>query len=118
MTKAASMPRSVDPPWQHVILICRKCTRKLDGGFGSSGDESLRAELKRALGRAGMRRRFRVVETGCLAICPQDAVSVVGPSSPAKVLVVPAGSDPAQVLAMMVGPEPPHESVRPRETPR
>jgi predicted metal-binding protein len=112
VTKAAPRPEAVDPPWKQLVLICRKCSRKLDGGFGESGEESLRAEVKRALRTAGPRRRFRVVEVSCLSICPKNAVSVIGPSRPGKVLVVPAGSDPAAVVAMITGPERPHESVR------
>ncbi len=117
MTKAAATLEMVDPNWEQLILICRKCSRKLGGGFGLSGRESLRSELKRALRTAELGRSVRAVEVGCLSVCPRNAVSVVAPSRSAQVLTVPAGTDPAAVLALVARQAEPHESVRPGETP-
>ncbi len=90
--------RSALTPWEDVVLVCRKCSRKLDGGFGKDGDSSLRAELKLALREAGRRRQVRVVESSCFSVCPKRAVSVMLGRRPGEILVVPAGADAADVL--------------------
>jgi predicted metal-binding protein len=95
---AAPGIRTTLTPWADVVLVCRKCSRKLDGGFGKDGGSSLRAELKLALREAGRRRQVRVVETSCFSICPKGAVSVMHGSRPGEVVVVPAGADAADVL--------------------
>jgi predicted metal-binding protein len=100
MAKNWAVPgiRMAVTPWEDVVLVCRKCSRKLDGGFGAAGDASLRAELKRELREAGRRRQVRVVETSCFSICPRRAVSVMQGSRPGAVLVVPQGTSAAEVL--------------------
>ncbi len=100
MTKGPAGPgiRAALTPWEEVVLVCRKCSRKLDGGFGKDGEASLRQELKLALRAAGRRRQVRVVETGCFSVCPKRAVSVMQGSRPGAVLVVPAGTEAADVL--------------------
>lgn len=100
----ASIP-SLPAPWQSVVLVCRKCTRKLDGGFGKKGKHSLADALEDALHDAGRRRDVRVVETDCLDICPKRAVALVCTARPHEVLLVPEGADPALVLARVLGPE-------------
>jgi predicted metal-binding protein len=90
--------RTARTPWEDVVLICRKCSRKLDGGFGKDGASSLRSELKLALRAAGRRRQVRGVETGCFSVCPKRAVSVMRGARPDEILVVPAGADAAEVL--------------------
>ena len=98
-------------PWQDVILVCRKCSKKLDGGFGPSGNLSLSRELKRSLRETGNRRTTRIVETKCLGICPKDAVTVLPATHPAAMLTVPTGTDGTLLLAKLLHrpqtPEPP-----------
>ncbi len=90
--------------WQDVILVCRKCSRKLDGGYGPDGEDSLPRELKRGLRAAGRRATCRVIETKCLGICPKGAVTVLAARSPGAILTVPAGMDAAAVLARLLPP--------------
>jgi len=59
--------RAAMTPWQDVVLVCRKCSRKLDGGFGKDGDATLRAALKQALRGTGRRRKLRAASTGATA---------------------------------------------------
>ena len=35
--------------WQNAVLVCRKCSKKLDGGFGPDGDERLAKALRKRL---------------------------------------------------------------------
>jgi len=100
MSKHLAAPgiRTALTPWEDVVLVCRKCSRKLDGGFGKDGAATLRSELKLALHEAGRRRQVRVVETGCFSVCPKRAISVMQGSRPGEVLVVPAGTEATEVL--------------------
>jgi predicted metal-binding protein len=96
--RAESGIRTALTPWEYVVFVCRKCSRKLDGGFGKDGESSLRAELKAALREAGLRRQVRVVESSCFSVCPKRAVSVMRGSRPGEILVVPEGTDAEDVL--------------------
>jgi len=80
---AAARVLHVRADWTDLILICRKCSRRIGGGFGPDGDERLAKLLRRHLNPAtrgkGKPRRQSVgiVETGCLDICPKNGVVVV-----------------------------------------
>ncbi len=91
-------PGPIKAPWDEVILVCRKCSRKLDGGFGAEGRQKLAKALKDELKLAGRRRQVRVTEVGCLSLCPKRAVTVVGSANPGQVWAVPAGADVQAVL--------------------
>ena len=86
--------------WRDVVLVCRKCQRKLDGeGFGSKGDRPLKKALRKTL-KAGKGRKAEVVvmETDCFDVCPKNAVVAVRAgrrSSP--MLIVPKGADLTEV---------------------
>ena len=98
---AMSSPPTIEvtpTPWREIVLVCRKCTRRLDGGFGKKHRESLRSELKTALRTAGRRRDVRVIEIGCLGLCPKGAVTVAIASRPGELLAVPRGSDPKLLI--------------------
>ena len=68
-------------PWQTIILLCGKCARKLDGGFGPKAKDMLRETLRAELKARGGRREVRIIETRCLGICPKKAVSAISGSS-------------------------------------
>ncbi len=92
---------AIPAPWQGVALVCGKCSRKLKGGFGRKGKHELKSVLRDALKAAGRRRELRIIEVGCLGLCPKRAVTVVGPFQPGQVLAVPEGADPDLVLAAL-----------------
>jgi predicted metal-binding protein len=85
--------------WQDVILVCRKCSKKLKGGFGPDRQDTLRRALASELRRSGRRGAVRIIETKCLGECPKGAVTVIAACAPPTILVVPAGADPALLLA-------------------
>ena len=101
--KDSSIPATA-APWQQVALLCGRCSRKLGGGFGKKGKHDLKAVLRDAAKAAGQRRAVRVVEVGCLGLCPKRAVSAVSSVRPGEVLMVPAGAEGAAVLARMLAP--------------
>ena len=85
-------------PWDDIALVCKKCSKKLGGGFGRKGKQLLSKALRAELKGQGRRRALRVIEVGCLNLCPKQAVTVIGPMIPGQVLAVPKGADPADVL--------------------
>ena len=92
----------VAAPWQAVALVCGKCSRKLKGGFGRKGKRGLDEVLREGLKAAGRRRELRVIEVGCLGLCPKRGVTVAGMAG--QVWVVPAGAEIEEVLRVMDGP--------------
>lgn len=89
------MIRTLPSKWGPVALVCRKCGKKLGGGFGRKGRQDLVDAVKRHLKESGNRRALRVVETGCLGLCPKGAVAVALSD---RVLLVGAGTEPEEVV--------------------
>ena len=86
-------------PWRDMLLVCRKCAAKgKGGGFGRDGRDTLPDALKQALRDRRKRRETRVLEVGCLGICPKGAVTVVRGAAPGEMLLVPRGMDVAALL--------------------
>lgn len=81
-----------------LVAICRKCGKKLGGGFGPRGKQSLAKALRSDLDLGkGKRATVRLVETGCLDICPKAAVVVIRGGAPGEVLIVAARTPVAEV---------------------
>lgn len=99
--------RHVPTPAASLVAICAKCGKKLGGGFGPDGDQSLGKALRRALQLPKPKRaRVRLVETRCLKLCPKGAVAVVHSGDPATILVVPEGTPVAEVARQLGLPLP------------
>ena len=80
--------------WETAVLVCRKCSKKLDGGFGPKGDQRLAKALKKHLGlKKGRKAAAGIVEVGCLGVCPKGAVTVVNGSHAREWLLVRPGAD-------------------------
>lgn len=90
--------------WRDVVLVCKKCQKKLDGGFGPNGDKTLRKALKKYLlpgDGKGRKAELAVIQTGCFDICPKNAVIAVNAVNPKALLIVPAGADLFEVKARL-----------------
>ena len=91
--------------WRDVVLVCRKCSKKLDGGFGPDGDKTLKKALKKYLKgpkpAEGRKAELAVIETACFDICPKNAVIAVNAANPKALLIVPAGADLFEVKARL-----------------
>lgn len=88
--------------WERALLVCRKCSRKLGGGFGPAGDERLAKLLRGRLGGGkGRKARIGVIEVGCLDICPKGAAVVIDAAAPGEWLLVRAGTPMAEVAARL-----------------
>ncbi len=92
--------KRVKADWSEVVLVCRKCSKKLDGGFGDDGDQKLAKALSKAIGAKGKGRKARaaVIEVDCLDVCPKGAVVAVRASAPKDWAVVPRGTSIQNVI--------------------
>ncbi len=102
MSKHKPLPDTLRPfptGWDDVILICKKCSKKLNGGFGEEQDETLRKALRGGLKEAGKRGRVGMIEVSCFGVCPKRAVTVAIGSAPGELLVVPEGFDTRSLVA-------------------
>ena len=89
--------------WQNAVLVCRKCSKKLDGGFGADGDERLAKALRKRLSlKKGRKAAAGIVEVNCLGVCPKGAVTVVNGAQSRDWLLVRRGAD-LDALAQALG---------------
>lgn len=80
--------------WEKAVLVCAKCSKKLDGGFGKDGRRPLARALRKHLDlKNGPKARAGIVETKCLGVCPKGAVTVVDSARPDEWLLITAGAD-------------------------
>ncbi len=91
--------RSIPSNWQGAVIVCRKCSKKLGGGFGDQRKQSLAKALRNAKhSKKGRKGSFGVVEVGCLGVCPRGAVTLIDGARPGRWLLVPEGADVAGVV--------------------
>jgi len=94
--------RTIPTRWQDAILICRKCGKKISGGFGPKGRTRLGKALREDLGIGkGRKAPLAIVEVGCFDICPKNAVTVVRAGTPDVVHIVPKGTGIDRVIAAL-----------------
>jgi predicted metal-binding protein len=97
--------------WTDAVLVCSKCSKRLDGGFGPKRKTSLAKALRKHLGlKKGRKGRAGIVEVKCLGVCPRGAVTVVRGERAREWLLVPGGADLDEVareLGLGAEPSPP-----------
>ena len=90
--------KTVRSDWANTVLICKKCSKKLRGGFGPKGRTSLAKALRQELDvRKGRKGALGIVEVKCLGVCPKGAVTVVNGAKPGEWVLVAARSDMAEI---------------------
>lgn len=88
------MKTHVRSNWDNAVLVCSKCSKKLDGGFGPGGRMPLAKALRKYLGlKKGRKAGAGIVEVKCLGVCPRGAVTVVNGAASREWLLVPKGAD-------------------------
>ena len=95
------MIRIAKSRWTGVVLVCSKCSKKIDGGFGDDGTTSLAKALRKRAGK-GRKATHGVIETKCLKLCPKRAVAVVDAACPERWLVIDAGES-IDAVAVRIG---------------
>ena len=89
--------------WQGAILVCGKCMKKVDGGFGKKRRTPLVRLLRQLPGFGkGRKAQVGVIETKCLGLCPKRAVALVDTRWPGVWFVVPVGAE-IGTLSMRLG---------------
>ncbi|MGJ3649728.1 (2Fe-2S) ferredoxin domain-containing protein [Sphingomonas sp. GlSt437] len=88
--------------WERTILVCAKCSKKVDGGFGNKGKQRLAKALRRYLGIKRWRKSpIGIVEVKCLGVCSKGGVTVVDAAKPGTWHVVPQCAEVETVAAML-----------------
>jgi predicted metal-binding protein len=87
-------------PWKTIILTCGKCARKMDGGYGPKGKDTLRTALNVAMRDAGRRREIHIIETRCMGICPR-ATTMPDTSNPDAIMTVHRGMAIEAVMGLL-----------------
>lgn len=79
-----------------LVVVCRKCRKR-------SGRKALRSELKAALKARAVGRRSKVVEAGCLGLCPKRAVALAafGGDGLGAILILRNGAPAEAVIEAM-----------------
>jgi predicted metal-binding protein len=91
---ANGLKSRVGAAWENTLLICGKCSRRLDGGFGPKGRTPLAKALRKHLGlKKGRKASLGIVEVKCLGVCPAGAVIVVNGAAPGEWALVRAGAE-------------------------
>jgi len=100
------MKARISSNWDHAVLVCRKCSKKLGGGFGPNGDQRLDKALRRHLSlKKGRKAAAGIVEVGCLGVCPKGAVTVIDGARSRDWLLVRPGADlDALAATLAIGP--------------
>ncbi|RHW16564.1 (2Fe-2S) ferredoxin domain-containing protein [Sphingomonas gilva] len=87
--------------WEASVLVCRKCSKRLGGGFGPKGKMPLAKALRKVGSGKGRKARIGVVEVKCLGVCPKGAVTVIDSRDPGQWRLVRAGADLGEVAAVL-----------------
>jgi|JI10StandDraft_1071094.scaffolds.fasta_scaffold121633_3 hypothetical protein len=88
--------------WRETLLICKKCSKKVKGGFGPKSRMRLRKALAEAMKlREGRHAAIGLIEVGCFDLCPKRAVTVAKGTEPGKLFVVPRGAALDAIIAKL-----------------
>lgn len=106
--------KPIKSDWTDVVLVCRKCAKKLKGGFGPEGGDplpkALRAEIARREDRKPMKKPRRkgasvaVIEVSCLDICPKGEAVTISAADPGRWHLVKPGADVGALLGTLAPP--------------
>ena len=86
--------------WDRTVLVCTKCSKKIDGGFGPKGKTPLLKVLRAALGK-GRKASAGVLPVKCLGVCPKNAVTIIDSKRPREWIIVPGKTPVAHILAAL-----------------
>jgi len=94
--------RKIRTKHEEVILVCRKWSKKIGGGFGPNGDLRFNKAMRHELGLGkGRKSSIRFLRVPCFDICAKNAVTVVKGSEPESFYVIPRGAALEKVAATL-----------------
>ncbi|WP_407520212.1 (2Fe-2S) ferredoxin domain-containing protein [Methylobacterium oryzisoli] len=94
--------KAASAPWSEIVVVCAKCAKRQ--GVRA---KAVRGDIKRELKRGQPGRKVRVVETGCLGLCPKRSLTFATTASlrAGRLIVVdPATAPDALVQALVPAP--------------
>jgi len=97
MPSAPKSVREIPAKWDDILFVCRKCGKKLDGGFGPDGSDRLDKVLRKAL-KQERSAKVKIVPVSCLKICPKNAVTVIKAGNPRQIYLVAEDADAFETL--------------------
>ena len=80
--------RTVRTNWDDVVVVCRKCQKRMGGGFGPDGNWTLRKAIRKRSNTKDNECSIGVIQAGCFGVCPKQGVTVMRASRPSELLVV------------------------------
>ncbi len=86
--------------WDRTVLVCTKCSKKIDRGFGPKGKTPLLKLLRATFGK-GRKASVGVLPVKCLGVCPKNAVTMIDSRRPREWIIVPRTMPVADVLAAL-----------------
>lgn len=99
----AGLNTLINAEWETALLVCSKCSKRLGGGFGNNGKQSLAKALRKLFGIKPFRKApIGIVEVKCLGVCPRGSVTLVHAASMQTWHLVPAKAD-LGALAQEIG---------------
>ncbi|KMO38531.1 hypothetical protein VQ03_17135 [Methylobacterium tarhaniae] len=92
---AKGAAKAAAAPFAEIVMVCAKCAKRQ--GIGA---KAVRGGLKRALKADHRGRKVRVVETGCLGLCPKRSLTLAtaGSLGEGRLLVLDPALEPAAML--------------------
>lgn len=103
---ADAPPTAAKAGWKEVVFVCRKCSKAQPEGVDGQGTP-LRKWLKRELKARGLGQRIRVVDSGCLDLCPKRGVTLARGSELMRskpLRIYRAGDDPERLIDWLLLP--------------
>lgn len=102
MDKAETRITARPTHWRETVLICKKCSKKVKGGFGPKAKTRLKKVLAEALQlRKGRHAVIGLIEVGCFDLCPKRAVTVAKGTEPGKLYVVPRAAPLGAIIGRL-----------------
>lgn len=101
---AKGTAKAATAPFAEIVMVCAKCAKRQ--GIGA---KAVRGGLRRALKADRRGRKVRVVETGCLGLCPKRSLTLAtaGSLGAGRLLVLDPALEPAAMLdALLPGRNP------------
>ncbi len=100
---ATDAVRTLRPGWKQIVMVCKACEKRSKGPKKFGAKKVARALLP-ALRQAGQ-PRTHIVPTGCLRLCPKQAVAVAAcaPGGGLHVIAWRKGADAGAAMRVLFG---------------
>ncbi|MEH3144455.1 MAG: (2Fe-2S) ferredoxin domain-containing protein [Methylobacterium frigidaeris] len=97
--KTRGAAKLASAPWAEIVMVCTKCAKRQ--GVGA---KAVRRGLKQGAKRLRPHGKLRVVEVGCLGLCPKRSLTLASGASlrDGRLLVFDPEAEPSTMLAALL----------------